>query len=84
MPLPDSYPTPRVPMYILTIVEPTGKIVKSEYISRYDTIRLVPLLDLTLEVDEYDNFKTQSHVLASENILILTCIYLQISTGNYA
>jgi hypothetical protein len=85
MTLPTTYPTPKVPMYIVTIVEPTGRLIGSGYHTRAELIKIIEynqhMLNTQPILDD-DDYITQSLLQNNGNFFIITTIYLQISNNN--
>ena len=79
MTLPKSYPESKIPMYIVTLVESNGTIVDSSYRTRAEVIEFSIINECGLITDEDDNFITQSFVLDTGVIVVITTIYIQIS-----
>jgi len=82
MNMPTSYPTPKVPMYIVTIVEPTGRLIESGYKTRAELLKSIERnkhMFYTTPILDEDDYITQSLLQTNGNFFIITTIYLQIS-----
>lgn len=85
MNMPISYPATRVPMYVVTIVEPTSRLVESGYKTRAELIDKIKEVESSLTltiIKEDDCFVTQSIPMSNGNTFIITTIFVQITNAN--
>jgi hypothetical protein len=83
--MPKEYPNVLVPMYIVTIIEPTGRLIESGYKTRAELLKAIEHnahMFYTAPVVDGDDYITQSIPQTNGNFFIITTIYLQISNTN--
>jgi hypothetical protein len=84
MNMPKEYPNVRVPMYIITIVEPTGRLVESGYKTRMQLVIKIneeSAKFYTQPILDEDDYITQSLLMNNGNFFIITTTYVQIMTA---